>query len=114
MIVVEHNSNKFKIVYPEKNVLVKTNHFLNNEFSKFDNVLKSNPYHNTFNRFNSVTNQINKVKEKMSIQKIVDILSDKKNQVCQTGRLYTIWSLALNMQKQNYYLIRRNDKKIEK
>lgn len=114
MIVIEHNSNKFKIIYPKDNMLIKTNHFLDQEFSKFDNVLKSNPYHNTFNRFNAVTNQINKVKEKMSIQKIVDILSDKKNQVRQTGRLYTIWSLALDMQKQNYYLIRRNDKKVEK
>lgn len=114
MVVIEHNSNKFKIIYPQKNVLIKTNHFLDNEFTKIDSVLKSNPYHNTFKRFSAVTKQIGKVKEQMSIQKIVDILSDKKNQVCQTGKLYTIWSLALDMQKQDYYLIKRNDKKFEK
>lgn len=114
MVVIEHNSNRFKIIYPKDNILIKTNHFLDNEFSKIDNVLKSNPYHNTFNRFSAVTNQISKAKEQMSLQKIVDILSDKKNQVCQTGRVYTIWSLALDMQKQEYYLIRRNNNKEEK
>ncbi len=114
MIVVEHNSNKYKVIYPKDGVLIKTNHFLDPELSRIDNVLRRNPYHNTYKRYKAVLDHINKIKEKINSDKLFEILSDKKNQICQIGNMQTIWSLVLNMKKREYLLVRRSDKSIEK
>jgi len=59
MVVVEHNSKKFKIIYPEENILIKTNHYLDPEMEKEDKVLKKYPFHNTFIRYYETLQRIN-------------------------------------------------------
>lgn len=108
MVVVEHNSNKYKLVYPKNGVLIKTNHFLDPELRKIDNVLKRNPYHNTYNRYDVVLNYVNKNRELINPEKLYVILSDKKSRVCQVGNMQTIWSLIMNMKNQEYLLVKRD------
>jgi predicted choloylglycine hydrolase len=109
MVVVEHNSNKYKVVYPKDDILIKTNHFLDPELSLIDNVLKKNPYHNTYKRYSAVVGHINKVKDEVNSEKLYEILSDKANQICQVGDMQTIWSLLMNMKSQDYLLVKRGD-----
>lgn len=103
MVIVEHTSKKFKVIYPENNILVKTNHYLDRELAREDKILKLFPRHNTFKRYNEVFNEINREKDNFNINTIIKILRRPRSHVYQNfRRLKTIWTLALNMTNREY------------
>ena len=105
MAIVEHTSKKFKVIYPKDNLLIQTNHYVDKELEIEDTVLKRVPYHNTFLRYYETLQGINFNKEKFSYDNIMKILGRKGSYTCQNfPGVKTIWSLALDMQKQKYIL----------
>jgi len=105
MAVVEHVVKKFKVIYPEKNVLIKSNHYVDHELAKEDTVLERNPTHNTFIRYYETLQNINAIKDNFEFNDIIKILGNIKTYTCQNqDNIKTIWTLALNMQKGIYSL----------
>lgn len=105
MAVVNHNSNKYKIVYPKDNVLIQTNHYTDPELSKIDRVLIETPTHNTYIRYYETLQKINQVnKNKFQLSDVIKILGNPNLYVCQNHEIKTIWTLALDMKKQQYNL----------
>lgn len=116
MVVVEHDSKKFKLTYPKDGVLIKTNHYLDNELKKEDLVLKQSPINTTFIRYYGTLRQINKRKDKFKFFDIFKILKDTKYDVYQDyPKMKTVWTLALDMSTQKYKIYwNLLDKKKEK
>ncbi len=104
MVVVEHNSNKYKILYPKDGVLIHTNHYIDPELVKEDKVLIELPWHNTFIRYYEALQKINFIKEKLEMSDIIKILGNPKSYICQNHEIRTIWTLALDMKRQKYKL----------
>ena len=105
MAVVEHTSKKYKIIYPENNVLIKTNHYIDPELAKEDAVLIRKPTHNTFLRYYETLQKVNARGEKFLLPDVIKILGDAESCVCQNQHdVKTIWSLALDMKKRKYNL----------
>lgn len=104
MAVVEHNSDKYKIVYPKDNVLIHTNHYLDPELAKIDRVLAETPAHNTFIRYYETLQKVNAIKDKFQQSDVIKILGNPNLYVCQNHEIRTIWTLALDMEKPKYKL----------
>lgn len=105
MAIVEHTSKKFKIIRPKENLLIQTNHYVDEELKKEDTVLKKVPYHNTFLRYYETLQGVNFNREKFDYKDIIKIIGRKGSYTCQNfPEVKTIWSLALDMQKQKYTL----------
>ena len=104
MVVVEHNSNKYKIVRPKDNVLIQTNHYIDPELAKIDRVLVELPYHNTYIRYYEALQKINWIKDKFKLTDVIKILGNPKSYLCQNHATRTIWTLALDMKRQDYRL----------
>jgi predicted choloylglycine hydrolase len=105
MAVVEHTSKRFKILYPENDVLIQTNHYVDSELAKEDTVLNHKPTHNTFLRYYEVLQKINACKEKFQLSNVIKILGNIESCVCQDHPdIRTIWSLALHMKNRKYKL----------
>ncbi len=104
MVVVEHNSDKYKVVYPKDNILIQTNHYIDSELSNIDRVLIETPVHNTYIRYYETLQKINMVKDKFQLSDVIKILGNPNFYVCQNHEIRTIWTLALDMQKPEYKL----------
>ncbi len=105
MIIIEHTSKKFKIVYPEDDVLIQTNHYVDKELAKEDIVLAKRPDHNTFLRYNETLQKINKLKPNFNQPKIIKLLGNKRHIVCQNyPKIKTVWTLAMDIKRQKYKL----------
>ncbi len=104
MAVVEHNSDKYKIIYPKNNLLIQTNHYLDQELSEIDRVLVEAPTHNTFIRYYETMQKLNGIKDQFQLSDVIKILGNPKFYVCQNYEIRTIWTLALAMEKQQYKL----------
>jgi predicted choloylglycine hydrolase len=105
MAVIEHTSKRFKVLYPENDVLIQTNHYVDSELSKEDTVLIHKPTHNTFLRYYEALQNINSRKEKFQLFDVIKILGGRKSCVCQSyPDMRTIWSLALDMKNRKYKL----------
>jgi hypothetical protein len=103
MVVIEHTSEKFKILEPENDILIKTNHYLHPELRKEDEVLKRNPSTTSFLRYFEAFQKLTSKKDSLKFGDIIKILGDKKSSLCQnTPRIKTIWSLALDMGRKKY------------
>ncbi len=50
MVVLEHNVSEYKVVSKD-NILIHSNHYLDPDLAKKDQVLIKFPYHNTFIRY---------------------------------------------------------------
>jgi len=100
MVVVEHNSKNYKIVYPKNNVLIQTNHYLDPDLSKIDKVLIENPTHNTFIRYYETLQKINFIKDTFQLSDVIKILGNPQSYTCQNHEIRTIWTVALSMEKQ--------------
>jgi predicted choloylglycine hydrolase len=105
MVAIEHIVKKFKVVYPNNDILIKTNHYIDPELAKEDLVLKIDRNHSTFRRYYEVFRKISAIKEKLKQSDIVEILKDKKSGIYQDNKKRkTIWTLSLNMINRNYML----------
>ncbi|KKQ34418.1 MAG: Peptidase C45 acyl-coenzyme A:6-aminopenicillanic acid acyl-transferase [candidate division WS6 bacterium GW2011_GWA2_37_6] len=103
MVIVEHTSKKFRVVYPNENILIQTNHYVDNELSKEDTVLKRVPFHNTFIRYYETLQKIIFERDKFNINSIVKILGRPGSYTCQNfPGIKTIWTLALDMSNEKY------------
>lgn len=105
MVIIEHTSKKFKILRPKENILIQTNHYVDKELEKDDTVLKRIPYHNTFLRYYETLQGINFKQKKFNHNSIIKILGRKGSYTCQNfPGVKTIWSLALDIQREKYTL----------
>ena len=104
MAVVEHNSNKYKVIYPKDNILIQTNHYLDPELAEIDRVLIEKPTHNTFLRYFETLQRVNIFKNKFKLSDVIRVLSDPDSYICQNQKIKTIWTLALEMVGGNYWL----------
>ncbi len=103
MATVEHTSKKFKVVYPKDNILIQTNHYVDNELAKEDTVLKRVPFHNTFIRYYETLQKINFEREKFKLDSAIKILGKPGSYTCQNfPGIKTIWTLALDMTHKKY------------
>lgn len=103
MVVVEHTSKKFKVLYPKDNVLIQTNHYVDKELTQEDTVLKRVPFHNTFIRYYETLQKINLEKDKFKLDSIIKILGRSGSYTCQNSpSVKTIWTLALDMRNKKY------------
>lgn len=101
MAVVEHNSDRYKVIYPKDNILIQTNHYLDPELAKIDRVLVEKPTHNTYLRYYETLQKVNQFnKEKFQLSDVIKILGNPNLYVCQNHDIRTIWTLALDMEKQ--------------
>lgn len=101
--IVEHMSSyKFKIVYPKGNILIKTNHYLNDEFINEDIILDLVPSHTSFIRYFEVLQKIGSIK-KFNFNKIPKILRNTDSYLFQNTRIVkTIWTLSLDITNSRY------------
>ena len=103
MAIVEHTSKKFKVVYPKDNILIQTNHYVDNELAKEDTVLKRVPFHNTFIRYYETLQKINFERDKFKLDSAIKILGKPGSYTCQNfPGIKTIWTLALDMTNKKY------------
>jgi len=106
MVVVEHDSKKATIRSPTKDVLIMTNHFVDQKLKKEDQIFVKYPKHNTRLRYEEVGQKIESKKENFKFSDIIEILGDKDSHTCQDKYgIRSIWSLSLDMQKKKYKLI---------
>lgn len=105
MIVIEHTSKKFRIVYPQDNLLIKTNHYLHKDLINDDRVLIEKPEHNTFLRYAETLKNVKKIKEILKIEDIIKILGKVDSCVCQNStNIKTVWTVVLDMKRKKYKL----------
>ncbi|KKS18855.1 MAG: putative choloylglycine hydrolase [Parcubacteria group bacterium GW2011_GWC1_41_7] len=103
MVVVEHAAKKFKILYPKENILIQTNHYVDEELAKKDIVFKQVPFHNTCIRYYETLQKIQFEKRTFSRESISKILNRKGSYTCQNfPGIKTIWTLALDMTSKKY------------
>lgn len=104
MVVIEHNSNKYKVLHPKDGVLIQTNHYVNPELAEVDRVLKEVPHHNTYIRYYEALQKVNWKKDKFKHTDVINVLANPQSYICQNHEIKTIWSLALDMLGGNYWL----------
>ena len=103
MAIVEHTSKKFKVLYPKDDILIQTNHYVDNELAKEDTVLKRVPIHNTFIRYYETLQKINLYKDKFKQDSAIKILGKPGSYTCQNfPGIKTVWTLALDMTNKKY------------
>jgi isopenicillin-N N-acyltransferase like protein len=103
MAIVEHTSKKFKVLYPKDDVLIQTNHYVDEELAKEDTVLKRVPFHNTFIRYYETLQKINFDKDNFRRNSIMRVLCRPGSYTYQNfPDIRTIWTLALDMINKKY------------
>jgi len=104
MVAIEHLSGtKFKIVYPQDDLLIQTNHFVHPDLIKEDKVKKTST---SFLRYYEIFRAINQRGiDKFKQEDIIKILGARDSYVLQDlPGLKTIWSLSLNLKHADYRL----------
>lgn len=104
MAVIEHTSKRFKILYPQNDVLIQTNHYVDSDLAKEDKVLTRNPSHNTYLRYYEALQKINLNKVAFKFSDIVKVLGHKSYIYQDSLGVKTIWSLGLDVKNRNYKL----------
>jgi len=103
MAVVEHTSKKFEVIYPNKQgVLIQTNHYIAPELAKEDTVLGDRSATTSFVRYAEVAQYVNEHFESFDIKNATQLLRRSAYVYANAHRHQTIWSLAMNMNKQRY------------
>jgi len=114
MVIVEHASGKnFKVIKPQNEILIKTNHYLDQELAKQDLILKTRPSNSTFVRYYELLRNINLIGvDKIKQKDITSLILNKKSYIFQNSpRTKTVWSLSMDMKNQKYDLYYKNKKK---
>jgi predicted choloylglycine hydrolase len=104
MVAIEHLAGtKFKIVYPQDNILIQTNHFTHPDLIKEDRVKKTST---SFLRYYEISREINlRGVDKFKQSDIIKILGAHGSYVLQDSpRIKTVWSLSLNLKNADYRL----------
>jgi predicted choloylglycine hydrolase len=103
MAVIEHTSKKFKVRYPDNDILIQTNHYVNLELADQDTILKRFPSNNTFIRYYETLQQINLHLKNFELESIKKVLCRKSSYTCQNHPdMRTIWTLGLEMTDHDY------------
>ncbi|MFH1511113.1 MAG: C45 family peptidase [Candidatus Woesearchaeota archaeon] len=105
MAVVEHDSHRFKVIYPRKGILVKTNHYIDTDLAKEDEAPIVMSTSNSFLRYDKTMAGINSLGSRFEFSDIYEILGNPKYGIYQGGpKIRTIWTLALNTKLRRYWL----------
>ncbi len=102
IVVFEQAGGNKKIIMPEKDFVVKTNHFLDRELASEE--IKRN-LGNSVSRFSAVQEVLKKSSGKQTQDSLIKIL--RNSEVCANDikrKWKTIWQLALNLQDKKYFL----------
>ena len=83
MAIVEHTSEKYKIIYHKNGILIQTNHFVDPELAKDDTVLICVPGHNTCLRYKEDLQKITAMKTHFKIWYVMKILGIPGSVVCE-------------------------------
>jgi len=105
MAVVEHTAKNYKVLYPENNILIQTNHYVDPDLARVDQVLKAKPTHNTFIRYYETLQALNARKEAFTQNDVIKVLGNIQTCTCQNSvNTKTIYTLALDMRRCSYRL----------
>jgi predicted choloylglycine hydrolase len=103
MAVVEHTSERYKVLYPKDDILIQTNHYAHPELAKEDMVLHDMPLSDTYLRYYEVLRNLNLQKEEFNYPRIIKLLTNPKSYIFENQpAIQTIWSLALDMKNARY------------
>jgi len=103
MAVVEHTSERFKVLHPKNDILIQTNHYAHPELADEDMILHDMPFTDSYLRYYEAFQRLNIQKEKFRYPDIMKMLTDPKSYIFKNKPMVqTIWSLALDM-KNSYY-----------
>ncbi len=106
MAVIEHFSGlNVKVLHPQDDLLIKTNHYNDPEFSKKDKVLVYKPAITTYLRYYEILREVNMRRKTFAQTDIAKILNKKGSYLLQNSKTArSIWTLSLNMTKRQYTL----------
>ena len=108
MAVVEHTAKRFKVLYPKDDILLQTNHYLDPELKKDDQIYNNTitntlMRYNTLERYDEIYQKLKAGREHFGFEDIIEILGKPGTHACQNWILIkTIWTLALDMTNQKY------------
>ncbi|UCD08114.1 MAG: linear amide C-N hydrolase [Dehalococcoidales bacterium] len=98
MAVVEHTSERFKILYPKDGVLIQTNHYVDPELAEEDMALQDMPLTDTYLRYYETLLKLNLQKDTLRYSNVIKLLTDPGSYVFHDNpAVRTLWSLALDM-----------------
>ena len=105
MAVVEHTSKEYRVILPQNNMLIKTNHYLSPDLASKDTVLTRSPGHNTFLRYYEILQALNLYESSFTHPKVKTLLRKTGSHVFEREKgNNTIWTLSMNMEEQIYHL----------
>lgn len=105
MAVVEHTSQRHKVLRPLNDVLVQTNHYLDPELASEDTVLRHHKSPDTFKRYAEALETLTVHKDTIHQIGAERVLRNPESDIYETHRdMKTIWSLAFDMNAQSYRL----------
>jgi len=103
MALVEHTSERFKVLYPKNDVLIQTNHYVDPDLAEEDMALRDTPLTDTFLRYYETLQRLNIQKEKFGYPDIMKLLTRPGSYVFHNHpNVRTLWSLALDMKNSHY------------
>ena len=103
MMVIEHTSERFKVLYPKNNILIQTNHYVDTELAEEDMILHDMPIISTYLRYYEVLQRLNMQKDRFRYSSIMGLLTDPESYIFENKpAVQTIWSLALDMKEPRY------------
>ncbi len=112
MAVVEHDSNKFKILKPKNRILIHTNDYVDPKLAKEDTIFEDNPAANSYIRYYEILQYLNTKKDEITPKSLIRFLHSTRNEVFAHGKKhYTIWSLIIDTKKQEQMLYFEKEKK---
>jgi predicted choloylglycine hydrolase len=103
MAVVEHTSERYRVLYPKDGILIQTNHYAHPELAEEDMLLHDMPFSDTYLRYYEVLRNLNLKKETFDYSDIIKLLANPKSYVFENQpAVQTLWSLALDMKNARY------------
>ena len=103
MAVVEHTSERFKVLYPKNDILIQTNHYIDPELAQEDMMLADVPVSDTYLRYYETLRKLNMQKDKFKYSSVIKLLTEPNTHVFEDlPGVRTLWSLALDMKNSHY------------
>ncbi len=110
--VIEHNTRIYKVLYPENNILIQTNHSLHPELSKTDLVLQLMPFHDTYVRWFELYMLLNQYKKGFNLRTAKQIMRTTSRYVfAQSSYNKTIWNFFIDINNKKYHMLFENKEK---
>ncbi|UCD09933.1 MAG: hypothetical protein JSU79_04650 [Dehalococcoidales bacterium] len=103
MALVEHTSERFKVLYPKNDILIQTNHYVDPELAEEDMALQDMPFTDTYLRYYEALQKLNMQKDKFRYTSVIKLLTEPGSHVFEDmPGVRTLWSLALDMKNSRY------------